>query len=440
MNVNDILSSMTEEQIKDYKDSSIEMQTSAGQSLDEIVIKLERLRRQGKLNYYANWNGIKLYSLDVTMDSAFKKCLTCSKKTCLRREKRGFEDAEATIKKREKEAQEKLPTWIEEGKKYIHPEKFEIWEKTCIASANGFYNGLGVEKALEIMVMLENKVELPKIKQKIKDDGHSGMTESITMNLVLFYAKRGPALYNFMYKNRMSKIYKKYVSKIRELNKKLNMGYKYSEAMEELKNHKIMDISIYFDLTNDDEYTKYKEDDHNGTILINEDLTFEGVIDNEKYITGKMLGNEGITFADFCNYTKSSHYCGIRQNDKLIGRREIYSVSSGVTDKGGVIIKLADSAKDFVDEIDLETEIKQLKKDFVVDVKDMCAWFSTNIDSETQRTFMTLRNELNKRLVNALSNRINQEDLEEKQEKIEKEEVKQLKLQRKLERCKQTGK
>lgn len=54
MNVNEILSAMTKEQIKDYKDSSIEMQTFAGQSLDDIVIKLEQLRRQGKLNYYAN--------------------------------------------------------------------------------------------------------------------------------------------------------------------------------------------------------------------------------------------------------------------------------------------------------------------------------------------------------------------------------------------------
>ncbi len=240
-----------------------------------------------------------------------------------------------------------------------------------------------------------------------------------------------------MNKNVMSKIDKKYVSKIKELNKKLNMGYKYAEAMEELKDHKIMDISISLDLTNDDEYTKYKEDYYRGTILINEDLTFEGVINDEKYITGKMLGNEGITFADFCNHTKASHYCGIRQNDKLIGRHKIYSVSSGVTDKGGVVIKLADSTKDFADEIDLETEIKQLKKYFDDDVKDMCVWFSTNIDSETQRTFMTLRNELNERLVNVLSNRISQEDLEEK---VTKEEVKQLRLQRKLEKSKQTGK
>lgn len=438
MNVNDILSTMTEEQIKDYKNNSIEMQTFAGQSLDDIVIKLEQLRRQGKLHYYAKFNGIKLYSLDVTMDSAFKECLNCSRKTWLKREKRWFEDAETSIKKWEKEAQEKLPAWIDKGKKYIHPEKFKIWEKICISSANGDYSGLEVEKALEIMEMLEDGTELSKIKQIIKEDGHSGMTYSSTMGIVLFYAKRGPALYNFMNKNRMSKVEKEYVSKIKELNRKLNMGYKYFEAMESLKDHKIMDISISLDLTDNGNFDTYR-DYYKGTILVNEDLTFEGIINDEKYITGKILDGGGITFADFCNYTKTSHYCGLKQDDVIVGRHEIYSVSNGVTDKGGVIIKLVDSPKDFVDEIDIETKIKQTKRYFDDDVKDMYVWFTLNIDSETERTFMTLRDKLNARLVNALSNQINQDQLL-KEQRIKAEEIKQLRLQRKLEKSKQTSK
>lgn len=48
--------------------------------------------------------------------------------------------------------------------------------------------------------------------------------------------------------------------------------------------------------------------------------------------------------------------------------------------------------------------------------------------------------ELHQRLVNALSNRINQDDLSEEQENLKKEEVRQLRLQRKLEKSKQTGK
>ena len=79
MSVNQILNCLSEQDIKNYKENAIEMETFPGQTLDDIVIKLEKLRRQGKLNYYANFNGVKLYSLDVTMDSAFKECLNCTK-------------------------------------------------------------------------------------------------------------------------------------------------------------------------------------------------------------------------------------------------------------------------------------------------------------------------------------------------------------------------
>lgn len=48
--------------------------------------------------------------------------------------------------------------------------------------------------------------------------------------------------------------------------------------------------------------------------------------------------------------------------------------------------------------------------------------------------------ELHQKLVNVLSNRINQDDLSEEQQKIKKEEVRQLRLQRKLEKSKQTSK
>ena len=142
MSVNQILNCLSEQDIKNYKENAIEMETFPGQSLDDIVIKLEKLRRQGKLNYYANFNGVKLYSLDVTMDSAFKECLNCTKEQWSKRKIWVGESrtqiwlSKIQIGKWEKEALIKLPTWIEEGKKYIHPEKFLSWEKTCITSAN----------------------------------------------------------------------------------------------------------------------------------------------------------------------------------------------------------------------------------------------------------------------------------------------------------------
>lgn len=60
-------------------------------------------------------------------------------------------------------------------------------------------------------------------------------------------------------------------------------------------------------------------------------------------------------------------------------------------------------------------------------------------ENNNAATFYTPEeDELHQRLVNALSNRINQDDLSEEQENIKKEEVRQLRLQRKLEKSKQT--
>lgn len=62
-------------------------------------------------------------------------------------------------------------------------------------------------------------------------------------------------------------------------------------------------------------------------------------------------------------------------------------------------------------------------------------------ENNNAATFYTPEeDELHQRLVNILSNRINQDDLLKEQENIKKEEVKHLRLQRKLEKRKQISK
>jgi hypothetical protein len=64
-----------------------------------------------------------------------------------------------------------------------------------------------------------------------------------------------------------------------------------------------------------------------------------------------------------------------------------------------------------------------------------------NTQNNNAATFYTPEeDELHQRLVNALSSRTNQDELSEEQKKVKDEEVKQLRLQRKLEKSKQTGK
>ena len=69
MNLDQIKELYTEEEIKKIKDNSREIYVHAGEDLSSVVIDLEKLRRQGKLNCYVNFNGKKLYSLDVLLDT-----------------------------------------------------------------------------------------------------------------------------------------------------------------------------------------------------------------------------------------------------------------------------------------------------------------------------------------------------------------------------------
>lgn len=398
MNLEEIKTKYTEEEILKIKKNSREIPAYAGDSLDKLVLQLENLRRQGKINCFVNFNGTKLYSIDVTMDSAYKECLGCTRKTWLKKEKKWAEDYKIKTENWKKEAKENLPLWIEEGKKYTHPAKFESWKRKCISSANGDYYGLEIRNALEIMKMIEDGVPFGDIKLKIKQQGHSGMTYSKMMNIILYYAKRGPAFYNFMNKNHMDKFDKKYVSKIKELNKRILCGELFEDVCEDLKDHRIMEISIISEC-----YDGIEKFD--GTILVNEDGTFEGIVDDNNVISGKLLGENDIVFANFCNYEKASNYCGINEDGAYMGKYEIYSLN-GIVDNGAVIIVLKDSQRNFVSEIGVEYQIDKEKGYFNDYTKRVYNWYNNNMDSETDRILLSLQDGLEERLLNALKLRL----------------------------------
>lgn len=399
MNLEEIKAKYTEEEILKIKKNSREITAYAGDSLEKLVLQLENLRRQGKINCFVNFNGTKLYSIDVTMDSAYKECLGCTRKTWLKKEKKWSEDYETATAKWKKEAEDNLPLWIEEGKKYTHPAKWENWEKTCVSSANGDYYGLEVRDALVIMKMIEDGIPFEDIKNKIKKDGHSGMTYSGMMNIILYYAKRGPAFYNFMNKNHMSKFDKKYVSKIKELNRRILYGEPIEDVYEDLKDHRIMEISILSDSNNDIKTLT-------GTILLNADGTFEGIVEHNNVISGKLLGEKGIVFANFCNCKKTSNYCGINEDGIYMGKHEIYSLDGNNLDNGSIIIELTDSTRNFASEIGVEYQIDKIKGYFSDYVKEFYEWYNNNMESEIDRILLSLKDGLEERMLNALKLRL----------------------------------
>ena len=85
MSIDERLKQLTENEIRSYKQNAVEIPYK-NSSLFEVVFHLERLRSEGNLYYYIDFNGIKLYSIDTTLVNAFKTVYDCSFKEYLKQE------------------------------------------------------------------------------------------------------------------------------------------------------------------------------------------------------------------------------------------------------------------------------------------------------------------------------------------------------------------
>ena len=396
MNLDDIKKKYTEEEIKRIKEEAEEIDFCVGTNLEYVVLYLENRRRNGDIYLYTNFNGEKLYSIDVTMNNAFKKCTGVTRKTWLKKEEKWEKENKEKIERWKKEAEENLPNWISEGQLYIHPEKFEEWKNTCIKGARGDYHGLEIKHALRLMKLLEDKLPLDYVKAVLETQGHSGMSFTKTVDIILHFSKRGPAFYNYVYRNNLNKYEKKNINKIKELNKRLKNGEKYEHIKNSLKEHKILDMCIKDNSNNQKLFE--------GTVLVNDDGSFEGYLKYDTYVKGKIF-DQVISFAAFCNYKKLSQYTAIKQEDKYIGEKDVYYIDRILNDKE-ISISLKESNMDFEDELSFESKLEVEREFFDDDIKAMYDWYTYNEKREISNGLKRLKNNLMTKFNSSLNKRI----------------------------------
>ena len=96
------------------------------------------------------------------------------------------------------EALEKIPGYIEEGKKYIYPERLENWKECVCNRVSDIYHGSDLMNALEVMKALDEGKSLKEV-GKIIDNWHSGASFGMLCNVVVHFSKRGPEFYREYY-------------------------------------------------------------------------------------------------------------------------------------------------------------------------------------------------------------------------------------------------
>lgn len=162
--------------------------------ISEAISELVELNKKWINCYIEFWGWEKrLYSVDInTEDDGYLQLYWKTKfEKEMEREKQR-QEGEARRKREELEAIEKIPWWVEEGKKYIDESKWWDWEKYVNNSARDMYHWMDIDATLELLKMIDNWESWESVQKAFDDQWHSGFSYSVVRNRVVYFSKRWP--------------------------------------------------------------------------------------------------------------------------------------------------------------------------------------------------------------------------------------------------------
>ena len=165
-----------------------------GENIESAVNRLLEAKKQGK-HAYCVFNDTYLYSDNVTMDSAYIEICGCTKEEYDKKVEEEILRCREKAALRQKEAIQNIPDKIERGRNLIYPFRFVEWARLVTDDAIALYHGCVTESVLEIMQAIEDNKSMNEIVHIFEEQGHSGMSASLTRKYVLTYSKNGYPFY-----------------------------------------------------------------------------------------------------------------------------------------------------------------------------------------------------------------------------------------------------
>lgn len=154
-----------------------------GGTLDSVVMKMQEMERRGD-HVCTNFNGHMLYSDTVTMDSAYKEVLGCTKAEW-DKQMEEFRRQQAIEKARfEAQKPELIAAAVERGAKVIEPALMETWKDCVKQSYDALYKGHDVTATLDLLEAIDQGQDWKEVKQIFEDQGHSGMSAGLVGHMV----------------------------------------------------------------------------------------------------------------------------------------------------------------------------------------------------------------------------------------------------------------
>ena len=158
---------------------SNKLKVKRGSSLEDVVSVLLDAKARGE-SVYCEFEGHKLHSDNITMDSAFLEVTGLDKED--------YDREQSKIKR----AKENIPVWIKEGEALIFPERHKKWKECVKARAADIYHGQDLDMALDIMKALDDGASIEEAQDIFNHQIHSSVTDSFVRNMIFSFSSRGP--------------------------------------------------------------------------------------------------------------------------------------------------------------------------------------------------------------------------------------------------------
>lgn len=162
----------------------------AGNTVEQAVNELLSYREKGKL-VCGEFNGVTLHSDTVTMDSAYLEIVGKTKLE-FDKEQQEWKD---NYNRQKKEHEDNIPNltkeWMGKGREILSEDKWEYWDEIVPIRLSDLYQGMELGACLDIVSILNNNGTLDEAKEKIENQGHSGMSFGLVCAMVKEFSDRG---------------------------------------------------------------------------------------------------------------------------------------------------------------------------------------------------------------------------------------------------------
>jgi len=168
-----------------------------GKTLEDVVKLLLVYKDQGE-SASMEFNGVTLYSDNVTMDSAYLKVIGSTKAQFDALQ----ESSRSAFKKQKVDHIASIPElteyWKDQGREILSQDKFELWDKIVPIRLSDLYQGMELRCCLDIVKILQEEDSFSQAKFKLESQNHSGMSYSLVCAMVKEFSAAGEEFLEYL--------------------------------------------------------------------------------------------------------------------------------------------------------------------------------------------------------------------------------------------------